>query len=373
MRASLLAALAIFFFACAQSLCGQAAKDSTPAKVVAPPTKPAATKPSGGTNPQLALVRTLVPNTAPTSVSGRAKCDADGNWYLQGADRGFTISKFNAKGEPVATFKATSSPDVAQLDAGGMFTVNEDGEVSQLMFPHSYDRDIFIYKKDGSFKSLVKLDAGGVWSPSLFVVFPSGNFLATGQKWDRPTQQYVPFTGIFSSSGTLLKELHLEDDDNIHEMAARGDSRFVPGPVSGGINHAISRGKIEIGSDGNVYLLRWLNPAVIYAVSPGGEIERRFTVDPGDPELTVGGMTVAGNRIAVAFMKGPPGENIKDWLLEVVDLEGNKVATYEQPVVGGHLAFGLSLACYTHNPEQFTFLGWQEEGEKLVFNITEPR
>lgn len=370
MRASLLAA--IFSLVCAQSLCGQAATDSTPAKVVAPPTNLTASKTDAGTNSRLALVKTVVPNTAPSSVAGRPKCDSDGNLYLQGADRGFTISKFNSKGEPVATFKATSSPDVVQLDAGGMFTVNEDGEVYQLVFPHSYDRDIFIYKKDGSFKSLVKLDAGGVWSPSLFVVFPSGNFLATGQKWDRPTQQYVPFTGIFSSSGALLKELHLEDDANIHEMAARGDSRFVPGPVSGGINYAISRGKMEIGSDGNVYLLRWLNPAVIYAVSPGGEIERRFTVDPGDPDLTVGGMTVAGNRIAVAFMKSAPGESIKDWLMEVVDLEGNKVAAYGQPVIENHVAFGFTLACYTHNPEQFTFVSWADD-EKVVFNITEPR
>jgi len=370
-RDFLLAVLIVTALARSQILCSQAIKDSAPAKSVTTPAKTiASTKTNAETKQQLALVKTVVPITAPTSLVGEAKCDTDGNLYVRSADR-VTISKFDSKGEPVATFKATSSPDVPQVDGAGMFTISADGEVYQLVLPHSYDRDVFIYKKDGSYKSLVKLDLGGPWSPSLFMVFPTGGFLATGQKWDRPTQQYVPFTGILSSNGTLLKELHLEDDDAIHEAAARVDSRFVPGPVSGGLNFAISRGKMEIGSDGNVYLLRWLNPAVIYAISPGGEVERRFTVDPGDPDLTAGGMAVAGNRIAVAFMKSPPGESVKDWLLEIVDLEGNKVATYGQPVVDGHMAFGFSLACYTLNPEQFTFLSWDDE--KLVFNITAPR
>jgi len=371
MRASLLAALAIFSLACAQSLCGQAAKDLSPAKVVAPPLKLTA-KTNAGTNTQLALVKTVVPNTAPASVVGLAKCDADGNLYLQGAD-GVTISKFNSKGEAVATFKASSSPDVVQVDGAGRFIVSDDGQVYQLVFPHSYDRDVFLYNKDGSYKSMVKLDVGGPWHPSLFAVFPSGSFLVAGQKWDRLAQQYFPFTGILSSSGTLLKELHLEDDDNIHEMAARGDSRVGPGPVSTRLNFAISRGKMEMGSDGNVYLLRWLNPAVIYAVSPGGEIERRFTVDPGDPDFMVREMKIAGNRIAAVFLKSSKGKMPARLIIKVVDLEGNKVATHEQPMVDGHLAFGPTLACYILNPEQFTFLGWQEEGEKLVLNITEPR
>ncbi len=373
MRAHLLAALTLVSLAGPQILCSQTARDSASAQVPAPRSKTTAPKVNSGTNPQLTLVKSVVPNAAPSSLAGRANCDGDGNFYLQGADRGITISKFNSKGEPVATFKASSSTDVAQVDGAGMFRVTADGDLYQLVTPHSYDRDIFVYNKDGSYKSMVKLDVGSPWSPSLFAVLPSGNFLATGQKWDRPTQQYVPFTGILSSNGTVLKELHLEDDDNIHEMAARGDSRVVPGPVSGSLNFAISRGKMEIGSDGNAYLLRWLNPAVVYAISPGGEIERRFTVDPGDPNLTVGGMTIAGNRIAVVFMKSAPGESVKKWLLEIIDLEGNKVATYEQAVVENHLEFGFTLVCYTHNPEQFTFLGWQDDSEKLVLNITEPR
>jgi hypothetical protein len=343
---------------------------SASVKPVAAATTTATVKQDPETPVHLALSKTVPLNTTFTSLIGSPKCDGDGNFYLDGDDHGVTISKFNSKGKNVATFKAGSSPDVAQLDFAGMFTVNSDGELHQLAFPHSYDRDVFIYNKDGSYRSLVKLNGSKGWLPSLFVTLPSGNFMTTGRKWDRAAKDYVPFTGIFSSSGTLLKELHLEDDENIQRLASWGDSRFVSGPFSG--NYAVDRGKMEMGTDGNVYLLRWLNPAVIYAISPEGEVVRRFTVDPGDLELTVRGMAIAGNRIAVVFQKSEPGEGTRRQTIEVVDLEGNKVAAYEQPVVDGHLAFGVILACYTRNPERFTFLGWTKD-EKSVLNITEPR
>jgi hypothetical protein len=253
-----------------------------------------------------------------------------------------------------------------------MFTVSADGEVYQLVFPHSYDRDVFLYNKDGSYKSKVKLDVGGVWSPSLFVVFPSGNFLATGRKWDRTAREYFPFTGIFSSNGILLKELQLEDEENIHKLEVSADSRFSPGPTSGGINYAISHGKMEVGADGNVYLLRWLNPAVVYVISPGGEVVRRFTVDPGNQDLMVERMAIVGNRIAVVFRKTSSEHRALQQLIEIIDLEGNKVATYDQPVVDGHVAFGASLVCYGLNPEKFTFMEWTRD-DKWMLNIAELR
>jgi hypothetical protein len=327
-------------------------------------------KPDVAAPSQLVLTKTIMPNAGAELVSS-PQCDADGNFYIADADR-LSISKLNPKGELVATFRATSSPDMPQLDGAGMFTVSGDGDVRQLVFPHSFDRDVFLYNKDGSFKSFVKLDAGGIWNPSLFVAFPSGNFLGTGQKWDRVAQEYFPFTAIFSSDGTLLKEVHLEDDDYIHKQATSGDSRFVPGGLPGGLNFAISRGSLKVASDGNVYLLRQLNPAVVYAISPGGEIVRRFTVDPGDSLLTVARMAIAGSRAALVFRKGGEGKNIERQFVQIVDLEGNKIVTYEESMVDGHIAFGATLACYTQNPEQFTFLG-RTKDEKIVLNVTEPR
>jgi hypothetical protein len=85
-------------------------------------------------NLQLTLVKTVALDTVETSLLGSPKCDSDGNFYLSGMDRGLTISKFNSKGESVATFKATSSPDVSQFDGAKLSTVSADGEVYQLVF-----------------------------------------------------------------------------------------------------------------------------------------------------------------------------------------------------------------------------------------------
>lgn len=365
-RYGMLAAIATLLVS--QALYSQAPSTTTAAKSSPTVEKPNAT-PGVTTPSRLVLTKTISTDAAADINS--PECDADGNFYIANADR-TSISKLSPKGELIATFTATSSPDVRQLDGAGRFTVSKDGDVHQLVFPHSYDRDVFLYNKDGSFKSLVKLDPGGVWSPSLFLAFPSGNFLATGQKWDRIAKEYFPFTGIFSWRGTLLKEVRLEDDEFIHKQASAGDSRFVPAGISGSLNFAISRGNLKLAGDGNAYLLRRLNPAVVYAISPGGEILRRFTVDPGDPELNVNGLAIAGSRAAIVFRKSREGEPVEEQLIQVVDLEGNKMATYEEPMVDGHIAFGLDLACYTQNPEQFTFLGWTKD-EKVVLNVTEPR
>jgi hypothetical protein len=37
----------------------------------------------------------------------------------------------------------------------------------------------------------------------------------------------LPFTGIFASDGSLLKELTLKDDEKITEMAAAHDNRVT--------------------------------------------------------------------------------------------------------------------------------------------------
>lgn len=50
---------------------------------------------------------------------------------------------------------------------------------------------------------------------------------------------------------------------------------------------------------------------MLYAISTGGEIVRRFTVDPGDPVLYVAGMAITGNRAAIVFRKGGQGNKVE--------------------------------------------------------------
>jgi hypothetical protein len=126
-------------------------------------------------------------------------------------------------------------------------------------------RYVLIFKPDGSYKSRIKLQPGFPWIPASIAVFANGSLLMTGQEFVHGKDSArEPFTGIFSSDGNLMKRLSLADDD----------------PTN---NRAVAWGQMAAAKDGNIYVTRWLSPAILYAVSPGGEVVRRITVDPGDP------------------------------------------------------------------------------------------
>ncbi|MGA9527615.1 MAG: hypothetical protein WBS24_05825 [Terriglobales bacterium] len=144
----------------------------------------------------------------------------------------------------------------------------------------------------------------------------------------------------------------------------RHDSGFT------GMNRALSGTQIEIAADGNACLMRWTNPAIIYAISPGGEVVRRIDVDPGDPAYGPGSMHVFQNRIAVLFIE----PNTYEKIMKVVDLKGHEIATYNEVRADGKPQALLTGAfyCYTENPTRFTFLGANDDS-KLQFWIAEPR
>jgi hypothetical protein len=229
-----------------------------------------------------------------------------------------------------------------------------------------------VYKSDGSYKSLIKLQPGFAWIPSTLAVFASGNLLVSGLEYDKNEKRFVwPFTAIFSSDGTLLKEVKLEDDDTLRDMAASGDSR-VSSSTNPSSNFAIEFGQSQAASDGNVYLMRWVTPTIFYALSPGGGVVRRFLVDPGDENFKPAEMHVAGSRIAVLFYHPQTGE----LLMKIVDLEGHEIATYDQAKVNGkpttNDALGSAFACYTDDPQRFTFLT-TGDGQKLELRAAEAR
>jgi hypothetical protein len=252
------------------------------------------------------------------------------------------------------------------------FAVSENSELYQLVFPHEITRYVYVYKSDGTYKSAIKLQPGFPWQPSTMAVFPSGNLLISGLEYDHDRKNSVmwPFTGIFGSDGVLLKEVKLEDDDAIHDMALSGDQR-VSSFTNPSANHAVEFSKMEAGADGNIYLMRWLTPAIFYAISPGGEVVRRFTVDPGDQDYQPTDMHVSGNVIAVVFFQ----PQSKETRMKVVDLEGQEIATYDAVKVEGKPKpepLGVAFACYTANPGRFVFLSAGDDNI-LQFLVAEPR
>ncbi len=301
------------------------------------------------------------------------RCDEDGNLYLNTDQFGTEgIRKLSRTGKRLTLFNPGSDPDHLKVSDGVYFSLDGEGNLYQLIFlSDQIDRYIFEYKTEGTLKSKIKLETGFPWVPAAIAPFSSGGYLVTGQEYDRdPSQPMWPVTAVLSSKGTLLREVKLEDDESIRGMAEAGDRRVVS-PKNPTSNRAVGFSQMEASVDGNVYLMRWLSPAILYVISPGGEVLRRFSVDPGDPDYTVMGMHISGNRIAMLFVQAQIRKN----LIKVTNLEGHEITSYEElganEMSPPQTRLGASLACYTHDPEQFIFL---ESGadDKLQFVIATP-
>jgi hypothetical protein len=114
--------------------------------------------------------------------------------------------------------------------------------------------------------------------------------------------------------------------------------------------------------------MRWTNPAVFYVISPSGEVVRRFTVTPDDDGMNVLSMHVSGNRIATLFTH--PSRDARE--LIVTDLEGKPTATYVSDPKGEDPALGMAFACFSADPQKFTFLGMSDDN-RLKLTIAEVR
>lgn len=292
--------------------------------------------------PQLALVDSVVVKSEMAQgFVDPLKCDGDGNLYLMSAvDATSGIRKLNARGERLALFVANSASDL-QVQLATYFSVAPNGDVYQLAFLRkTIDRAVLVYSKDGKYKRHIKLNVNFDWVPSEVASFPDGDVLVAGSKSDPNSDVHVklPFTALFSSSGTLRKQVALEDDEKIQDMAVSGDSRVVP-PDHPFSNMAVVGGQMEAAGDGNVYLMRRMSPAIVYAVSPDGEVVKRFSVDPGNADYMPISMHIAGRRIAILFRE-PQTDEVS---VKIVDLEGRELETYDEPKVNGRERWGLHL------------------------------
>jgi hypothetical protein len=128
---------------------------------------------------------------------------------------------------------------------------------------------------------------------------------------------------------------------------------------------------MQAATDGNIYLMRWITPTIVYAISPGGEVVRRFTVDPGDSSYRPAVMHISENRIAISFFQPQTGDGV----IKLIDLEGHDIATYEIPKINGKhdpKFQMLSFSCFMENPQRFTFLS-TADNDKIELLLAEPR
>ena len=299
------------------------------------------------------------------------KCDGDGNVYLMTQiDATTGIRKLNPKGQRVATFAASSATDLSVWH-GTYFAVTPDGMMYQLAdLRGSLDRAVIRYNKDGSYRSSVKLQTprgAQDWTALQIAVFQPGDMLIVGSIYDPDSKVRQTFTGTFDSSGALKREIQFSDDQELQKMAESGDPR-VTSPGHEFMNSAVALGRAEAGEDGNIYVMRKISPAILYVISPGGQVLRRFIVDPGETPYVPLVMQMAGSRITILFHEPQTERKV----IKIVDLEGNDLVSYTEPVKDGRGLLGSALACYAQNPERFTFLFTSDEGF-LGLRIAEPQ
>ncbi|MBI2678098.1 MAG: hypothetical protein HYX28_04905 [Candidatus Koribacter versatilis] len=291
-------------------------------------------------------------------VIGPFQCDTDGNLYVRRSDSSdrsaqSPIRKYSSKGDMLVKM----SPADADLQyVAGPFFVGSEGDVYWAAWkPRTKDTFVLHFDKAGKFVSKTKLGAD-VYPDGPLAVFPSGEMIVAGLEGEADSLK--PYTGIFDSSGTLMRRLSLADDQRIKDAVEAGDSAFVTTTGTG--NLAVSFGQIVMGQDGNAYLSRRMLPTVIYAINPRGEVVRRMTVDSGD--LFFAGMHENRGRLAILFRNFGDSES----LVKIVDEQsGEETATYDL-----NKALGWGFVCYS--PPRLTFLS-TGPNHKATFTYMEPK
>ena len=290
------------------------------------------------------------------------RCDSDGNYYVRfyraEAPAKSPIYKIGPDGHKQATFTITSDPD---FQGGTDFAIGKDGDLYQLSDTPK-GTYVALFSKEGAIRK--KIELSQKINASRIEVFGSGELLIAGvdQETEANPEPHSPFTAIFDDDGKLLKRITTEDDKNYEEAAKRGDDQFFDSNQGGGGNFAVARGNVVRGSDGNIYVLRWTNPAKIFAVSPAGQILRSFAVDPGpglESKKPLGFYENKG-RLAVHYV----GDRFDTTsIIRVVSLTGDDYATYEST------GLGVAFACYL-DQERFAF--FSAEGGTLTVNVAQP-
>jgi hypothetical protein len=297
-------------------------------------------------------------------------CDGEGNIYFRVrgfADKeAFPIEKVNLKGEHVATFYPDLVTD-PQPDLTASYSVDKNGDLYLETYA-GLDRYVLVFGKDGALKSKIKLLPGFDLHTSQVAGFPSGQILVAGQEEVPVAGKSTgrAFTGVFGTDGKLIKEVRLQDDERIKKAADVGDSEAIDS-LHPEHNQAIELGSAISGDDGNVYLLRHTSPAVIYAISPAGEVVKRITVDPGQPGAMPLIMQVAKGEIAVMFDDHAESAQV----FKIVDLDGHELATYRSDREINKPPLGMAFACFMPDKHELAFV--ENRSGKVAFDIAVPK
>jgi hypothetical protein len=315
-----------------------------------------------------------------------SKCDAEGNLYIRklAGDRPLLgpVVKIDADGKRKALFDPASFSQLA-LDRADAFSPAADGgmyEIAQsgILQPHIF---VLHFSSDGSASTPARLDAD--FEVYTFAAFADGNFLVSGVKRDvkNKDDRGHNFTAVFSADGRELRQLTFPEPSQKPQEPAKAGLRSAANasqrlaPTQSGqasslqeqtkrdaekLAPTLDLADAEVGSDGNLYVMRRSSPAIVYVIAPSGEIAKTIRVSGAVLGSAPSAFHVSGNRLAIAF--GKEDSESQAQTIVVADAQtGRKITSYSD-------ATGLdgSFACYSANEGVFTFLKLGEGNELEV-------
>ena len=327
---------------------------------------------SGISEPTLALQISSTMNVA--SEMGGAfmsgtKCDSDGNLYIRkfAMDRPLLgpVVKIDPDGKRVALFDPAAFSQLG-LDRADAFSPASDGGMYQVAQSGVLKPRIYVlhFSSDGSTSSPTLLAAD--LEVYTFAAFASGSFLVSGVERDlqNKNDRGRNFTAVFSADGRELAQLSFEESRAPRKTGAK--------PGAGGSPQAAAQNEAqnkfqndaekaapgldladaEVGSDGNLYVMRRSSPALVYVIAPSGKIMQTLKIAAPLLGAAPSAFHVSRNRLAISF----GNEESQSQTIVVADAQtGRKIASYSDPT-----GLGTSFACYSANEGVFTFLNLGE-------------
>jgi hypothetical protein len=286
-----------------------------------------------------------------------SKCDAEGNLYVRklAVDRPLLgpVVKIDPDGKRTALFDPTAFSQLA-LDRADAFLPASDGGLYQIAQSGILKPRIYVlhFSSDGSPSSPTLLDAD--FEVYTFAAFADGNFLVSGVKRDlqNTNDRGRNFTAVFSADGRELAQLSFEAPQESAKASAKSTNdaaKATPG---------LDLAEAEVGSDGNLYVVRFSSPALVYVIGPRGKIMKTIKVSSPLPGALPSAFHLSGNRLALSFWNN---ENQRQTVVVADAQTGRKIASYADPT-----GLGPSFACYSANDGVFTFLKLGEGNELEV-------
>ena len=289
-------------------------------------------------------VRIVGADETTSSIAFPTSCDEQGRFYVKlpkpGPGMVGPLLRVSSKGVVEAQFDTSD-------ELINRYAVRPDGGVVMM---HSDGKNKFLdnFAPDGTRESSVRLEPPPTpFFPSQLAVFHSGEIFISGLQYQ---PGYKASAAIYSATGSLIKQPTLDQDEKRERNIATDSGAQKLNA------EAIDKSVATAGDDGLVYLMRPTTPAVVYAISPAGDVLRTLrVVAPMGAGAPWFGLRVVKNRSLIQFRRdcAPNVSSCIGSVYAILDATtGKRLATYET----NKEAAG-AIACYVPDPDRLFIFG----------------